>query len=277
MKKSLALFIAIWMAASLAVSAAADSALSGFTINYEEPQCFLETEEITMSASSITVDEDDYLVIDTLVENHSDGKVYEVCIPRAAVNGVEIYPTYCEDVEDECTEPIEIGLYNVLENTDIADITDIELTVSIEDDDFETVYYGTVHIYPHGRDKAVKYQRLAADTDIVIVDNDQFAVTVIGCEYVEDWGYSVHMYIQNKMQTPIFVEGEYFHLNDVVADTWYDDIIGGNDVCFSHLEWSQGDLDDAEISEVTSVKFLLRIYNSETDKMLLDQDVELVP
>lgn len=281
MKKSFSRVVAILLVLALpvcagAVTAAADPTLAGFSVTFDEPYCFFESDEITMYANSIEVDDWDYLAIDTLVVNHKEGTEIEVTIPRAAVNGVEIYPTYWEDVEDECTEPIEIDLSNVLENAAIADITDIELNIHIEED-FDILHDETVHIYPYGKDKAVKYERKAADTDIVLVDNSQFAISVIGCEYVEDWGYSVHLYVQNKLQEPIRLEGEYFKMNDVVVDTWYDDVVGGGGVCFTHVEWSQGDLDDAEITAVESVRFILRVYNDAMDDLLCDKEVVLNP
>lgn len=273
MKKQIAFLAAVLMMACPAVCSAKD-----FSVSFDEPYCFLETDEISMFANSIEVDNLDYLVIDTLVQNNnSDGTTYEVSIPRAAVNGVEIYPTYSEDVEDECDETIDIDLSNVFEFAELTEITDIELEVKIEDDDSDTVYHDTVHIYPYGEEKAVKYERAAADTDIVLIDNDDFTVSAIGCEYVEDWGYSVHLYIQNKMQEPICLEGEYFELNEVDADTWYDDVVGAGDVCFSHVEWSQGDLDDAEITEVNSVQFILSVYDYSMDNLLYEKTVDLKP
>lgn len=282
MKKIFAFVITLSLAAALlipggfCVNAAADSALTDFELLFDEPVCIVDTKEITMYVNSIAVDEDDYLVLDALAINNNGDETYEVTIPRAAVNGIEIYPTYWEDVEDECDEPIEIDLSNVLENADIGDITDVELNVHIEEG-FDIVYDETIHIYPYGEDRAVKYERTAADTDLVLEDNSKFTVTVIGCEYIEGWGYSVHLYIQNKLPDPIRLEGKYFKMNDTVVDTWYDDIVGGGDVCFSHVEWSQGDLDDAEITEISSVGFYLRIYDNDWDNMLCDLEVELIP
>lgn len=278
MKKWNLLIVGVLLAVCAASVSLAAGYVKDFSVEYDEPLCIVQTKYITMEVNSVDV-EDDYLEIDTLVTNNNSKRGYEVSVARASVNGIEIYPTYSEDVDadDECSEPIEIDLSNVIENTDITDISDIELAIVIEDDDMEVVYKDTVHIYPYGADKAERYARPAAGTDIAVVDNDKFTVTVTGCEYVEDWGYSVHMYIQNKTDETVYVEGADFSLNDTDADTWYDDYVGAKGVSISHLEWSQSDLDDAEIEEVTKIAFNLKIYDENEDNLLCGATIVLNP
>ena len=249
-----------------------------FSAEYDEPLCIAQTDYVTVEVNGIEV-EDDYLVIDTLVANSSRKRGCEVSVTRASVNGIELYPTYSEDVdaEDECDEPIELDLSDVIANTDLHDISDIELAIVIEDDDMEVVYKDTVHIYPHGADKAERYARPAADTDIVVVDTEKFTVTVTEFEYVAGWGYSVHMFLQNKTDAVIWVEGQDFVLNGTDADTQYDRYVGARGVCFSRLEWSQADLDDAEAEEVTSITFNLNIYDEAADTLLYVKTIRLDP
>ena len=278
MRKWMLLFVATLLFVCVVSVGFAAGYVKDFSMEYDDPLCIVETNYITMEVNSIEVD-DDYLVIDTLVTNSNTKRGYEVSVTRASVNGIEIYPTYSEDVDadDECDEPIEIGLSNVIENTDIKDIFDIELAVTIEDDDMEVVYKDVVHIYPYGADKAERYARQSNDTDIVIVDNEQYKVTVTEFEYVAGWGYSIHMYIENKTDETIYLGGENYSLNDTDADTWYDDYVGANGVSFSRLEWSQSDLDDAEVEEVTSINFTLSIYDEEADNLLYRNTITLNP
>ena len=278
MKITKLLIIASLLAVSSTNAAYARGYVKDFEVEYDEPYCIVETDYVTMEVNSIEV-EDDYLTLDTLVTNSNTKRDYEVCVKRASVDGIEIYPAYREDVEadDENDEPIEIDLSNVLDNADITDITDIELEIAIEDDDMEKVYEDTIHIYPYGEDKAIKYERKAEDSDIVIVDDEKFKVSVTEFEYVEDWGYSIHMYIQNKTGGTIFLEGEDYKLNDTDADTWYDEFVGANGTSFSRLEWSQADLDDAGVTEVTKVAFNLSIYDEGMDNLLYGTTVILEP
>lgn len=278
MRKWTLLLAAALLAVCVTSAGFAAGYLKDFSVEYDDPLCIVKTDYITVEVNGIGV-EDDYLEIDTLVTNSNAKRGYEVSVNRASVNGIEIYPTYSEDVDadDECSEPIEIDLSNVIENTDINDISDIELAITIEDDDMEVVYEDVVHIYPYGADKAVRYARQAADADIVVVDNEKFTVTVTEFEYVEGWGYSVHMYIQNKTDEAVFVEGEDFLLNDTDADTRYDDYVGAKGVSFSRLEWSQADLDDAEVEKVTSITFNLKIYDAKAEKLLYGNTIMLNP
>ena len=278
MKKWGLLFVAALLVICIANVGFAAGYVKDFSLEYDDPLCIVETDYITMEVNGIEV-EDDYLIIDTLVTNSSSKRGYEVSVTRASVNGIEIYPTYCEDVEaeDECDEPIEIGLSNVIENTEITDISDIELTIAIEDDDMEVVYTDIVHIYPYGADQAERYARPAADTDIVIVDNEQYKVTVTEFEYVAGWGYSIHMYIENKTDETICLRGDDYSLNDTDADTRYDDVVGAKGVSFSRLEWSQSDLDDADVEEVTSINFTLSIYDEAADNLLYRSTIALNP
>lgn len=252
--------------------------VNDFSVEYDEPIVIVETDCITVAVSSIEV-EDDYLIIDTLVTNSNPKSSYEISVTRASVNGIEVYPTYAEDVDadDECYEPIEISLSDVIENTEIHDISEIELAIAVEDDDMEIVYTDIVHFYPYGANNAVRYNRQAVDTDIVVVDNGEFMVTVTGFESVEDWGYSVHMYIQNKTDKTIYVEGADFSINDTDADIRYNDYVGAEGVSFSRLEWSQSDLDDAKVKEVTNITFNLKIYDEKAEDLLYSNTIMLNP
>lgn len=249
-----------------------------FAVEYDEPLCVLETDYITMEVNGIEV-EDDWLVIDSLITNSNAKRGYEVSVTRAAVDGIELYSTFSEDVdaEDECDEPIEFDLSDVIDYTEMTDFTVIELAVAIEDDDMELVYEDTIRIYPYGEDKSAKYERAAQSSDIVITDDEKFKISVTEFEYVEGWGYSIHMFVENHMDETIVLEGEDFKLNDADADTWYDDIVGGNCVNFSRLEWSQSDLDDAEVEEVEKIAFNLNIYDAEMDNLLYATTVVLEP
>lgn len=182
--------------------------LEPYTMTFDAPITLVEADDVTITVSGVGMNDSAYLVVDTLAKNSNSDMTYEVSIPRAAVNGVEIYPTYSEDVEYECDEPIEIDLSNVIEYAKISEITDVELTFHIENDDWETVYHDTVHIYPYGQNKAVKYTRKTADTDIVLVDDSKMTVTVLGCEYIQGWGYSVRLYVQNKTAEPFYLDAE---------------------------------------------------------------------
>lgn len=278
MKNWKLLIVVVLMAVCVANVGFAKGYVKDFSVEYDEPLCIVETDYITMEVNSIEVD-DDYLEIDTLVTNNNSKRGYEVSVARGSVNGIEIYPTYSEDVDadDECSEPIEFDLSNIIENTDINDISDIELAIVIADDDMEVVYQDVVHIYPYGADKAERYTRQPADTDIMIVDNEKFTVNVTEFEYVEGWGYSVHMFIQNKTDETVYLEGEDFSINDVDAATWYDEYVGAKGVSFSRLEWSQSDLDDAGVEEVTSIGFTLNIYDKEANDLLYSNTITLNP
>lgn len=282
MKKITALFLAFVLSFAPASFCFCEepgsaSAPEGFRMEFDNPQCIAETEDIYVYVNSIEVDDSEYLILDTLVKNLSEETEYEVSVRRAAVNSIELYPTYSEYISDECDEPIAMDLSNALEFAVIRAITDIELEINIEDDDLECVLNQTVHIYPYGEQKAVRYERTPADTDILLVSNDCLAICVTGCEYVEGWGYSVHLFIQNRMNEDICVEGDYYTINDVSVGTWYDDVVGAGDVSFSHVEWSRGDLDDAGITEVRKLGFILRVYDKTMDHLIFDKEVYLEP
>lgn len=56
----------------------------------------------------------------------------------------------------------------------------------------------TIHIYPYGEDKAVKFVREAQATDNVIIDNNYITVIVTGYEKDDIFGYTVNLFLLNK-------------------------------------------------------------------------------
>lgn len=147
----------------------------------------------------------------------------------------------------------------------MGDYTDIELTFRVYDSDdwsADEAARETVHIYPYGEDKAVRFVRETKATDNVIVDNDDVTVIVTGYEKDDIWGYTVNLFLVNKTDKNIMFSADDASVNGYMADPFYATTVVAGKCAFSSMSWSDSMLEDNNITAVEEIEFKLRAYDS---------------
>lgn len=199
------------------------------------------------------------------LENKSADKTYMYSLESAAVNGVQCTTIFATEVAPgkKANDKI-IFSDNMLEENDITEYTDIELTFRVYDSNdwmADAVAKETVHIYPYGEEKAVKFERLPKETDTVIVDNEYVKVVVIGCELGDIWGYTVDLFIINKTDKDVMFSTEEESVNGFMIDPFYATTVSPHKCAFDSITWSNSSLEENEITDVETLEFVLRAYN----------------
>lgn len=202
------------------------------------------------------------------LENRSADTNYTFAIDSAAINGVRCDPLFATDVAagKKANEEINFISDDMLKDNGVGDFTDIELTFSVSDaDDWmsDDVVKETFHVYPYGKDKAVRFERESLPTDKVLVDNDSFSVTVIGYEVDELWGYTAKMFIENKTDKNLMFSADDVSVNDFMADPLYSDTVAAGNCAFSKMSWSDSVFEENGITDVEEIEFILKVYDND--------------
>lgn len=121
------------------------------------------------------------------LENKSSKRTYAFAALEAAINGVEVEPLLDVQVApgektnseiaftEAALEEIGITIFSDIAENGITDLTDIELSIWVFDNDDEGWDAADVegaHVYPYGKENATKFVRETQDTDEVIIDNE---------------------------------------------------------------------------------------------------------
>ncbi|MGM9641761.1 MAG: hypothetical protein ACI3XI_00995 [Eubacteriales bacterium] len=209
------------------------------------------------------------------LENKSTDKTYMFSVESAAINGIQCDPFFATEVAAGKKANKEISFTNsALEESGIEDYTDIELTFRVYDTDdwmADDVAKETIHIYPYGEDKVVKYVRASQASDNVIIDNQYVTVIVTGYEDDDIWGYTVKLFLLNKTDKNIMFSVDDVSVNGYMADPFFAKTVSAGKCAFSSMSWSDTTLENNGITAIKEIEFILRAYDE--DNWLADDFV----
>lgn len=205
--------------------------------------------------------------LNALIENKSEDKTYMFSVETAAINGVKCDPFFASEVAagKKANEKISF-LDDTLDKNDIGAYTDIELTFRVYDsNDFmaDEVARETIHVYPYGKDKAVKFVREAQESDNIIIDNDYVTVIVTGYETDEIWGYTAKLFLVNKTDKNIMFAVDDVSVNGFMADPFYAESVSAGKCAFSSMAWSNTTLEENGITDIEEIELTFRAYDGD--------------
>lgn len=227
----------------------------------------IDNEECSIKITAIDHDNFWGYTLKALLENKSEDKTYMFSVSDASVNGVQSDPFFAAEVTagKKANEEISFST-DELEKNGVGEFTDIELTFRIYDSEdwfADDVAKETIHIYPYGEDKAVKFVREAQASDNVIIDNEYVTVIVTGYENDDIWGYSVQLFLLNKTDKNIMFSIDNASVNGFMADPFYACSVSAGNCAFSSASWSDTTLEENGITEIEELEFVFRAYDDD--------------
>lgn len=221
-----------------------------------------DTEDCTIKITGLENDDLLGLALKVYIENKTADSNLVVCIDTASINGIQSDPYFSTDVAAGKKANEEISFFtDQIDAAGVSEYTDIEVTFRAYDPEGlgDDLLKETVHIYPYGEDKAVRFEREPQPEDHVIVDNDYLKVIVTGYEYDADWGYAMNLYLENKSEKNLMLTADEVSVNDYMLDPYYAEDLYAGKSAFSTVAWFGDDLTNNDITEVETIEFLLRV------------------
>ncbi len=227
----------------------------------------VDNDQCTIKITEIDPDNLWGYTLKAMLENKSSDKTYMFAVETASINGVECDPAFATEVTAGSKSNNEINFTtDTLEENDIGDFTDIELTFRVHDSDdwlADPVANDTIHIYPYGEDKATVFVREPQDTDQVLVDNDACTAIVTGYEEDELWGYTVNLFLLNKTDQTVMFSVDDATVNGYMADPFFAHSVAPGKCAFTSMAWSDSIFEENSITEVNEISFLLRAHRDD--------------
>lgn len=217
------------------------------------------------------------------LENKSTEKSYMFSAETGAINGVKSDPFFASEVAPG-KKSLETLTFtdSVMKEYGVHDVTDILISFRVYDyNDWsaEPVAKEIVHIYPFGEEKAVTFIREPASTDIILAENEDVSIRIIGFEDDPIWGYSAKMYMQNKTNKELMFSVEDASVNGYMCDPFFAVTIAPNLQAFSSASWSEEKFKECGITEVETIELTMRVYdfNDWTADDVLKQSFTIKP
>lgn len=249
-----------------------------FTLKDEE---LADTDEFSLKAESVKVNEFGEVIVKFDAENKLD-KSLTFRFDDVAVNGF-ITSTYCsEEVEANKAGDFEMTIYpgslSMIGAETVDQITFL-LKVYDTDDYFSDGYVNEAYtLYPTGMDPEayVAPERRTAETEVVVLDNDDVTVVVMECSFETYFGYNVVTYYENKTDKDLSFEFEDVKLNGKELEDayWSVDVPAGGR-CFDSKYFFDSTLEELEIDKVESISAVLNVEEDDffSDEILFTADM----
>lgn len=244
--------------------AAAPAETKAEEISFEEVIA-VDNEQCTIKITTIVEDAFWGYTLKAYLENKSTDKNYMFSITSASINGVMANPLFASEVAAGKKANESISFSDSEMDADIGEYTDIELNFRVYDsDDFmaDPVAEQSVHIYPYGQDKATTFVRTALDTDTVLIDNENVPAILTGYEEDAIWGYTANIFLVNKTEKTVMFSISDASVNGFMADPFFADELDAGKCAFSSVSWSDTTLAENSITEIQTIEFTMRAYDS---------------
>lgn len=203
-----------------------------------------------------------YYIINVLVKNNSTDKTYSFLVNRGSVNGLDCHLSFEKTVYAGKKAIGEIRISrSELDKLEIFEYTDIEFTFEAYDNDdpnMDIIMEETLHVYPYGKDKAVKYMPQLKATDKVLNDNKDVTIIVIGQGKKDNGNYFVDLFLYNKTNTVVELNTEGGSVNDFMVNAYiqFKPVKPGHSAIVT-VSWYKKHLDACGIKDVEEVQFSL--------------------
>lgn len=270
MKKLIAMLMAAAMVLSLYACGSGDSGddKSGETAKAEtevkaadfKEKVLFDNDQCTFTVKAIDSSASTYSLSVAMV-NKSDLDL-TFTLDYATINGWTIGTLWADTVTAGMSGNSSIEFASSdLKAAGISDVQCIELHLRVYDDNdwVNNLVDETYTIYPLGAESFDVTYREKADSDIVLVDTDEYSVIVTGFDPDNVWGYTMTLYLCNKTDKYLMFSTENTAINGTMCDPFWASAVAPHSQEYSDVSWSDSALEESGIDSVSEISFPLSI------------------
>lgn len=238
-------------------------------INFEEVT-LVDNDDVVVKITEVDNDSAFGFVAKFYLENKTD-KTLMYSMDGSTINGIKVEPLLAEEVapgkksNTDCTWAI--SSYKDENIIDIVSKIDFSLKIYDSNDWLaDPVFLDNFTIYPYGEDQAKDYVYTPADTDIVLVDNENVRVIVRGYEADALFGYSMNLFLENKTDNDVTFSIDECSVNGFMLDPFWAAGVPAKKVYFTSAYWTDSALEENSITEVTEISFKFTAHDDDNYK-----------
>lgn len=103
---------------------------------------------------------------------------------------------------------------------------------------------------------------MAAGEECVIIDNEEFAVTLVSIEPEGEWGYTWQIHLDNKSDAELMFDMADVSINGMMCDPYWATTVSAGMDSTEEIIWDSGEMEMYGIGDVTVVEFTLSAYDN---------------
>lgn len=230
------------------------------------------------------IDPDDFwgYTANVFLENTTD-KSLMFAMDGVSVNGVMSDPFWASEVASgkKSNESISWSSSS-FEEAGIEAVTEIEFRLRVYDRDnlgADELVNEVFKIYPLGEENAMTVVRTSSPDDVVLFENDDCKMTIIGVEEDGIFGYEVKTYLENKSDKTLHFGIDEGSINGFMADPYWGTSVMPGKVEYSDITWTKSTFEDNKIEEVESIEIRVQVRDQDnySAESLVDDTFTIEP
>ena len=247
------------------------------------------------SFSQVLVDNEDlYFAIKSVRDDSALGYEWKVyaenrtdrnlmfSFEKVSVNGVMCDPFWAEVINAGKKGNCEITwMRDTLENKQIGDVTQVDFTLNVYNDDDYTeaaLMHDPFTVYPLGEENAAATVREPAETDHILVDDDNCSVIITGYEPDNSWGFAMQLYLVNKTDKDLVFSADNASINGIMCEPYWAEVVASGKSAISTILWDKSSLAENAITQVSEISIPFKVYSDKNiAEPYVDETIELKP
>lgn len=97
---------------------------------------------------------------------------------------------------------------------------------------------------------------------VVLVDNENVCVKIVGTEDDPVWGYTLNVYLENKTDKELMFTVDEVSINRFMCDPFWAESVAAGMKSNSTIYWFESSLAENSITDVEEIHFTLRVYDA---------------
>ena len=185
-----------------------------------EPVLAADNEMYSITVSGIDFEADNRCAIRVAYENKTSDKTLNFMVRSVKGDDLDLNGVMFTDVTAG-KKANEVLYLRGTRNYTMQDFGDLKLTFEVEDIADRVARRDqpdVVHIYPHGENSGIRFERAPGENDRVLLDNDTLKVTMISAGYNELGNYSMDFYVENPGDSAVRFLMEKTSVNGYMTD-----------------------------------------------------------
>lgn len=241
-----------------------------------EGEVLAETDDFVLSVLSGRM-EDGAFILTVRVENKTDDTVMQISMEDAYVNSLLWWPSWYAEPEAGETEVCEAVFYG-LDEAGIKDATQLDFTLQVSDSENwerDMLYSESITYYPKGEAAATRHEPPQGSRETVLADNEDFKMTVVDFDPLDDYAYSVAPYVENRSDRKLLFMIESVKIDGKPAEPYWSVALMPQKAAAEEIYWPWSTLSEIGIKhaeDITEIKFQLTVYDDENANEVVFRD-----
>ena len=210
------------------------------------------------------------------LENNTDQSL-RFTMDGTSICGMMCEPLWVETVEAGKKSNSDISWSDrTLERNGVTRVDNVEFGLRIQDNEdwsADPLVDEIVHVYPYGEENATVLTREPQEGDLVLFENDECRMTVLGWGEDSIWGFGLQVYLENLSDHNLMFAVNDASINGFMCDPFWASTVAAGKAEFSEMNWSDRKLEENGIETIEEIELpiTVRDYDHFSQEPVIDE------